>query len=254
MAEIAIDCGCKVHTEDRNNTHGSRPHLHYCEQHAAADAARVADLHAFLSEHFTAYDRKVMDDPKNEFAMGVRQGIEDVMNWLAANALAHALPAEAERPLRKHPRGDGTFGLWAGNQEIAICGAEMFADMLVTQYDWLLGWKQRAERAEAALREHQKAAPLCEEHKPHGGTRSGCLVCGLIAQSRALSEIDYLLGPPNEMHVSEYDLSYNAEAVVQRMRKHRERVARVVEALPESVTRVVAEWLLAALTDAGEQA
>ena len=66
---------------------------------------------------------------------------------------------------------------------------------------------------------YKKAAPLCEEHKPDGGARGNCLVCGLMKLSAALSEIDYLCGPPNNMHVSDYDIYYDENAVVEKVRK-----------------------------------
>ena len=41
----------------------------------------------------------------------------------------------------------------------------------------------------AALAHYKAAAPLCDKHQPSGGTRSGCLVCGLQAQSAALAVV-----------------------------------------------------------------
>lgn len=62
---------------------------------------------------------------------------------------------------------------------------------------------------------YRAAAPLCEQHKPTGGTRAGCLVCACQHLSAALSRIDYICGEPNEMEVSGYDVHCNEEAVVQ---------------------------------------
>ncbi len=57
----------------------------------------------------------------------------------------------------------------------------------------------------------------CEEHgKDTGGTRN-CLVCGCMELHRALSRIDYLLGQPNEMEVSDYDVHCDPALVVKRV-------------------------------------
>ncbi len=61
------------------------------------------------------------------------------------------------------------------------------------------------------------ATPLCEKHLPNGGTRGGCLICGLENMSRALSRIDYLCGPPNDMEISAYDIHCNEDEVVKRV-------------------------------------
>lgn len=73
------------------------------------------------------------------------------------------------------------------------------------------------------LEEYRKTSPLCEKHKPDGGVRSGCLVCGLMEMSAALSQIDYLAGEPNEMRVSSYDLHYDPAVVVSHVRARLER-------------------------------
>ena len=74
------------------------------------------------------------------------------------------------------------------------------------------------QRLERELAAYQKAAPLCDKHKPSDGARSGCVVCGLIELSSALSQIDYLCGEPNEMRVSGYDVHCEPLAVVERVK------------------------------------
>jgi hypothetical protein len=71
----------------------------------------------------------------------------------------------------------------------------------------------------AALAHYKAAAPLCDKHQPDGGARSTCLVCGLQAQSAALSKISYLCGPPNEMECGPYDVHCNEEAVIEEVRE-----------------------------------
>lgn len=58
----------------------------------------------------------------------------------------------------------------------------------------------------------------CAEHDREGGT-TGCLTCACVELSSALSQIDYLLGQPNEMGVSDYDLHCDPQLVVERLRE-----------------------------------
>ncbi len=90
---------------------------------------------------------------------------------------------------------------------------------------------QRTKERDAALAEAAQlkaASGFCEKHQPNGGTRN-CLVCGCIKLSNALHQIDYALGSPNEMEVSDYSLHANEDAVVERVKSaltaSRERVA-----------------------------
>lgn len=75
----------------------------------------------------------------------------------------------------------------------------------------------RLRELEAKLAEYHKSAPLCDEHKPSGGARSGCMVCGLMSLTHALSRISYACGEPNEMGLSPFDLDYDEEHVVTRV-------------------------------------
>ena len=67
--------------------------------------------------------------------------------------------------------------------------------------------------------EYKRSAPLCSTHAVPGGARAGCLVCIIIRFSRALSEIDYLCGTPNEMRVSSYDIHCDEQTVIEHVRK-----------------------------------
>lgn len=85
------------------------------------------------------------------------------------------------------------------------------------------------EEAATALSAYKGAAPLCEEHQPKGGTRGGCLVCALRRLEGALSRIDYLCAPPNEMGISAYDCYYDEEAVVKNVAALKGRVEEAKE-------------------------
>jgi hypothetical protein len=57
----------------------------------------------------------------------------------------------------------------------------------------------------------------CVDHDKSGGT-TNCLVCACVELSSALSRIDYLLGEPNEMGLSDYDVHCDPDKVVERVR------------------------------------
>lgn len=73
--------------------------------------------------------------------------------------------------------------------------------------------KQIADLTEK-LHIYEKASGFCEKHKPTAGWCS-CLKCVCIELSRAISRIDYALGPPNEMELSAYDVHCEESVVVE---------------------------------------
>jgi hypothetical protein len=77
---------------------------------------------------------------------------------------------------------------------------------------------EELKTALARIQALEKAAGFCRLHQPDGGERN-CLVCAVEMLSRALSEISYLCGEPNEMHVSEYDTHYSELAVVEQVKR-----------------------------------
>lgn len=117
------------------------------------------------------------------------------------------------------------------------CGNDMVALERVATAMLALERREPAERTESGLAqfmppsrdfdgsiippEHtvpKRLAPLCEEHGSGRGARSGCPYCAIIKLTAALSKIDYLCGPPNEMQCSGYDVHCDENAVVEHVR------------------------------------
>jgi hypothetical protein len=94
---------------------------------------------------------------------------------------------------------------------------EAARDRIIWLADKLHTAESRAESLAAQLESHRKAARLCDEHQPTGGTRSGCLVCGLIRLSAALSRISYACEEPNDQQCSSYDVHCDEDAVVKQV-------------------------------------
>lgn len=123
-------------------------------------------------------------------------------------------------------------------------------DLCETYVAWTDYWalRERSRQIERELTSLQqklekvtRAFPHCEEHKPDGGTRGGCLVCALIKLSAALSRIDYLCGEPNEMQTSGYDVHCNEEAVIRNV----ERTLEDAEMKLTAQLKTAGEWLAA---------
>ena len=95
----------------------------------------------------------------------------------------------------------------------------------------LIEARTELEQLQKKLEAWQRAAPLCEQHQPNGGARATCLICALQVLSRAISEIDYLIGKPNEMHVSNYDVHQDEAQVVSRVAALQQKYEVAVQAL-----------------------
>ena len=67
------------------------------------------------------------------------------------------------------------------------------------------------------LEAERKEFPTCEQHKPSGGARSGCVVCNWMKLSAALARIDYAMDVENEQELSIYDVDCDEERVVRRV-------------------------------------
>ena len=85
--------------------------------------------------------------------------------------------------------------------------------------------ERRCATLSTELAAYKQTAPLCDEHRPQGGVRANCLVCGLIEISHALSEIDYLCDEPNDMHVSSYDVHCDPNVVIAHVQKLKDDLA-----------------------------
>ena len=74
------------------------------------------------------------------------------------------------------------------------------------------------DEAAGKLARTEPKVNFCPLHS-HSGGHYGCLVCACEELNSAVSEIDYQLGEPNVMRVSDYDLHCDPKAVVQRLHK-----------------------------------
>lgn len=96
-----------------------------------------------------------------------------------------------------------------------------------------------------SLQRHVAAAPFCDEHKPMGGSRGGCLACRLREDAAALSRISYIAGSPNDMGVSAYDLHCLPGAVVEEVRRRVDSLQAEVTTIAEQYQEVGHLWRLA---------
>ena len=77
------------------------------------------------------------------------------------------------------------------------------------------------------------AGGFCEKHQPSGGVRN-CVICGMIELTHALHEIDYALSEPNEMELTDYDLHYDEDEVVRKVKDLRTLSENAIQALAHS--------------------
>ena len=73
-------CGCAFDTEDRNNTHGGRPHIHYCAEHARREDTFDFDfLHGLGVELLlVSLERDIARYAEGPFKGGMETAIEEI--------------------------------------------------------------------------------------------------------------------------------------------------------------------------------
>ncbi len=116
--------------------------------------------------------------------------------------------------------GDG------GEQSVAYA-------MTTTYAAYLVYAANKLPELEADRDAYKRATQLCEEHQPGSGSRAECVICGLRELDRALSRIDYLLGEPNEMEVSPYDIHCDPQVVIDLVERREVDRARLVAMLKD---------------------
>lgn len=128
------------------------------------------------------------------------------------------LPDSPDRKPTSHPKSEPSAAAkqWTRDNDPAD---PIFHSALESSCEWAFARQAYDAGAAAKAQESARLAPLCDEHGSGGGARSGCPYCALIEQSRVLSEIDYLCGPPNEMNVSAYDVHCNESLVLDAVRR-----------------------------------
>lgn len=109
---------------------------------------------------------------------------------------------------------------WAIDPNSPTANLSPVAETGLLQLDYL----QELIAANKAKDLLQKAAGFCEKHQPNGGSRN-CLVCGCETLSRALSKIDYVIGEPNEMEASLFDVDCNEDRVIEAATRLKAQVA-----------------------------
>lgn len=77
--------------------------------------------------------------------------------------------------------------------------------------------EKELEHVRSQLENYKHAFPTCDHHAPRGGFRSECVICSGMKLHWALSRISYVLGEPNEYEMSQYDVDYDVDKVVQQV-------------------------------------